>query len=58
MKAFNAIGLLRAWVPMPAETVADAMIGLAKSGRQGVDIIESQRILSIRQEPTCSGPER
>ena len=45
LKAFNAIGLLRSWTPMPTESVAAAMIRLAKSGRKGVEIIESQDIL-------------
>ena len=45
IKAFNAIGLLRSWTPMPTEAVAAAMIRLAKSGRKGVEIIESQDIL-------------
>lgn len=45
LKAFNAIGLLRTWTPMPTEAVAAAMIRLAKSGRKGVEIINSQDIL-------------
>ena len=45
IKAFNAIGLLRSWTPMPTEAVAAAMIRLAKSGRKGIEIIESQEIL-------------
>lgn len=48
IKAFNAIGLLRAWTPMPTEAVAAAMIRLAKSGRKGVEIIESQEILKVQ----------
>ena len=45
LKAFNAIGLMRAYTPMPTEAVAAAMIRLAKSGRHGVEIINSQEIL-------------
>jgi len=45
LKAFNAIGLMRSFTPMPTEAVAVAMIRLAKSGRQGVEIINSQDIL-------------
>ena len=43
----SAIGLLRTWTPMPTEAVAAAMISLAKSGRKGVEIIESQDILKV-----------
>ena len=45
IRAFNAIGLMRNYTPMPTEAVAAAMIRLTKSGRQGVEIIESQNIL-------------
>ena len=45
LRAFNAIGLLRTWTPMPTEAVAASMIRLAKSGRKGGEIIESQDIL-------------
>ena len=45
LKAFNAIGLMRSFTPMHTEAVAAAMITLAKSGRQGVEIINSQDIL-------------
>lgn len=45
LKAFNAIGLLRSFTPMRTEDVAASMIRLAKSGRQGVEIIDSQDIL-------------
>ena len=47
LKAFNAIGLMRSWKPMPTEDVAAAMIRLAKSGRKGVEIIDSQDILAV-----------
>lgn len=47
LKVFNAIGLLRSYIPMSTEAVAAAMIGLAKSGRQGVEIINSQDILKV-----------
>ena len=46
LKAFNAIGLLRSFTPMRTEDVAAAMIRLAKSGRQGAEIIDSQEILN------------
>ena len=39
LKAFNAIGLLRAYRPLPTEDLADAMISLAKSGEEGVRIV-------------------
>ena len=39
LKAFNAIGLLRKYTPMPTEVLAATMIDLAKSGRQGVEIL-------------------
>ena len=47
LKAFNAIGIFRSWTPMPTEAVAAAMIRLAKSGRHGIEIIESQEILKL-----------
>lgn len=47
LRAFNAIGLMRNFTPMPTEAVASAMIRLAKSGRQGVEIIDSQDILKV-----------
>lgn len=47
LKAFNAIGLMRSWSPMPTEEVAAAMIRLAKSGITGTHIITSQEILSV-----------
>ena len=47
LKVFNAIGLLRSSIPMSTEAVAAAMIGLAKSGRQSVEIINSQDILKV-----------
>jgi uncharacterized protein YbjT (DUF2867 family) len=45
LKAFNAIGLMRNFTPMPTEDVAAAMIRLAQSGRQGTAIFDSQEIL-------------
>lgn len=48
LKAFNAIGLMRSFTPMSTEAVAAAMIRLAKSGRKGVEIIESQEILKVQ----------
>ena len=47
LKAFNAIGLMRKYTPMPTEAVAAAMIRLAKSGRKGTGIIVSQDILTV-----------
>lgn len=47
LKVFNAIGIFRSWTPMSTEAVAAAMIGLVKSGRQGVVIINSQDILKV-----------
>ena len=47
LRAFNAIGLMRNFTPMPTEAVAAAMIRLAKSGRKGTGIFTSQEILSI-----------
>ena len=47
LKVFNAIGLLRSYIPMSTEAVAAAMIGLVKSGRQSVEIINSQDILKV-----------
>jgi len=46
LRGFNAIGLMRNYTPMPTEAVAAAMIRLAKSGRQGVAIFDSQDILT------------
>lgn len=45
LKAFNAMGLMRSWKPMPTEEVAAAMARLAKSGRRGVETFDSQEIL-------------
>lgn len=45
LRAFNAIGLMRVWKPMPTEAVAAAMVRLAKSGREGTEIIDAQEIL-------------
>ena len=47
LRALNAIGLLRSLAPIPTEAVAAAMISLAKSGRQGVEIISSQDVLKV-----------
>ncbi len=47
LRAFNAIGLMRNFTPMPTEAVAAAMIRLAKSGRKGTGIFTSQEVLSI-----------
>ena len=45
LRAFNAIGLMRAWKPMPTEAVAGAMLRLAKSGREGTELVDAQEIL-------------
>ena len=45
LRAFNAIGLMRSWKPMPTEEVAAAMLRLVKSGRPGTETIVSQDIL-------------
>lgn len=46
LKALNAIGLMRAYTPMPTESVAAAMIRLAGCGRKGCETVVSQDILS------------
>lgn len=46
LKAFNSVGLLRSYRPMPTEEVAAAMIRAAKGESAGVQIIESQDILT------------
>ena len=45
LKAFNAIGLMRSYRPMPTEAVAAAMLRLVKGGRRGTETIASQAIL-------------
>ena len=45
LRAFNAIGLMRSWTPMPTEEVAAAMVRLAKSGRRATETIVAQDIL-------------
>ena len=45
LRAFNAIGLMRAWTPMPTEEVAAAMVRLAKSGRRAMETVVAQDIL-------------
>ena len=47
LRAFNAIGLMRAWKPMPTEAVAGAMLRLAKSDREGTEIVDAQEILKV-----------
>lgn len=39
IKAFNSLGLLQKFTPVPTERVAAIMISVAKSGRSGVEII-------------------
>ena len=45
LRAFNAIGLMRAYKPMPTEEVAAAMVRLVKSGRRATETIVAQDIL-------------
>ena len=45
LRAFNAIGLMRSWTPMPTEEVAAAMVRLAKSGRRAMETVVAQDIL-------------
>ena len=45
LRAFNAIGLMRAYKPMPTEEVAAAMVRLVKSGRCATETIVAQDIL-------------
>ena len=45
LRAFNAIGLMRAYQPMPTEEVAAAMVRLVKSGRRATETIVAQDIL-------------
>ena len=47
IRAFNAIGLMRAWTPMPTEEVAAAMVRLAKSGRRDTETVVAQDILKV-----------
>ena len=50
LKALNAIGIMRAWKPMPTEEVAAAMIRLAKSGKRETATVVSQDILKAGRE--------
>ena len=45
LRAFNAVGLMRAYTPMPTEEVAAAMIRLVKSGRRATETVVAQDIL-------------
>ena len=45
LRAFNAIGLMRAYKPMPTEEVAAAMVRLVKGGRRATETIVAQDIL-------------
>ena len=45
LRAFNAIGLMRAYKPIPTEEVAAAMVRLVKSGRRATETIVAQDIL-------------
>ena len=47
LRAINAIGLMRAWTPMPTEEVAAAMVRLAKSGRRTTETVVAQDILKV-----------
>lgn len=44
MKGLNAIGLLRAYRPVPTEAVAATMIRMAKSNKQGVETVSFPNI--------------
>ena len=45
LRAFNAIGLMRAYTPMPTEEVAAAMVRLVKSGCRATETVVAQDIL-------------
>ena len=45
LRAFNALGLMRAYTPMPTEEVAAAMVRLVKSGRRATETVVAQDIL-------------
>ena len=45
LRAFNAIGLMRVYKPMPTEEVAAAMVRLVKGGRRATETIVAQDIL-------------
>lgn len=47
LRVFNAIGLMKSYRPMPTESVAAAMVRLAKCGREGTETIVSQDILDV-----------
>ena len=47
LRAFNAIGLMRAYKPMPTEEVAAAMVRLVKSGRRATETVVAQDILKV-----------
>ena len=47
LRAFNAIGLMRAYTPMPTEEVAAAMVRLVKSGRRATETVVAQDILKV-----------
>jgi len=47
LRVFNAIGLMKSYRPMPTESVAAAMVRLAKYGREGTKTIVSQDILNV-----------
>ena len=47
LRAFNALGLMRAYTPMPTEEVAAAMVRLVKSGRRATETVVAQDILKV-----------
>ena len=47
LKVLNAIGLMKAYRPMPTESVAEAMVWLAKCGWEKTETIVSQDILEV-----------
>ena len=50
LRAFNAIGLMRAYKPMPTEEVAAAMVRLVKGGRRVTETVVAQDILKAIDE--------
>ncbi len=51
LKAFNAVGLMRKWQPMPTESVAKAMIRLSKTAGNESVTLTAQEIRFYISEP-------
>ena len=51
LKAFNAVGLMRKWQPMPTESVAKAMIRLSKTAGNESVTLTAQEIRFYNSEP-------